>query len=150
MLKKRLRRPPGGSGSGFLRVLKTHRNIEASWDRFSVDFGRILGTTREAKIVFSLKRESNFDIFGHLKLRCFLDPQKARFWLHLGGARGTGNGHVGLEEASRTELKLLFKGFYWASFWRAKKRRRARTRVPGKPSRPSKPSRPGGGSLKES
>ena len=128
-------------------MLKTHCNIEASWDRFFVDFGRILGTTREAKIVFSPRRESNFDIFGYLKLRCFLDIQKHRFWLHFGWVRGTGNGHVGFQEASRSEVKLLFKGFYYVSFWRAKKRRRARPRLHGERNAPG---RPGGGSLKES
>ena len=57
MLKKNLRRPPGGSGLGFQRVLKTLCNIEASRDRFLVDLGRIWGAAREAKIVFSLQRE---------------------------------------------------------------------------------------------
>ena len=69
-------------------MLKTLCNIEASRDRFLVDLGRIWGAAREAKIVFSLQRETNFDIFGDLKLRCFLDLQKSRFWLHFGGAGG--------------------------------------------------------------
>ena len=52
MLKNNLRRPPGGSGRGFLRVLKTLCNIEASKDRFFDNFGRIWGAAREAKLCF--------------------------------------------------------------------------------------------------
>ena len=73
-------------------------------------------------MVFSHKRETHFVIFGHLKLRCFLDLQKPRFWLHFGWVRGTGNGHVGLQEASRSEVKLVLKGFYEVSFWESEKK----------------------------
>ena len=37
-VKKKIRGPPGGSGSGFQRVLNIHFNIEGSWHRFLVDF----------------------------------------------------------------------------------------------------------------
>ena len=52
--------PPGGSGRGSLRVLKTRFNIEAFRDRCLVDFGSVLETAREAKKVFSLSENRIF------------------------------------------------------------------------------------------
>ena len=52
--------------------VKNKLNIEASWDRFLEG----LGTPGEAKMWSPLRRESNFDIFGDLKINVFLDPKK--------------------------------------------------------------------------
>ena len=43
MLKNRLKMAPEGFRRRFSRVLKTELNIEASWDRFSIEVGTILG-----------------------------------------------------------------------------------------------------------
>ena len=43
MLKKRLKRVREGCRRRFFRVEKMHVNIEGSWDRLSIDFGRLLG-----------------------------------------------------------------------------------------------------------
>ena len=59
---------------GFLSLRKKDIKLNGSRDRFLIDFGKILGAAGGAKIVFSLRRESNFDIFGYLNLRGLLDP----------------------------------------------------------------------------
>ena len=91
LLETRPKRVSGGLRAAFLRVLKKDLNLEGSWDRFLIDFGTVSGAAGGAKIVFSLQRESNFDIFGYLKLRCLLDPQKHRFWLRFGEQVGHQN-----------------------------------------------------------
>ena len=74
----------GGLRAGFLRVLKKDLKLKGSWDRFLVDFGKVLGAAGGAKTRFSLESGTNFHIFGYLKRRCLLDTKKHRFWLRFG------------------------------------------------------------------
>jgi len=96
MLKIFLRGPPGGSGSGFQRVLNIDFNIEGSWHRFLVDFWWVLGGGGEAKMRFSLRSGYNFYIFGYLKISCLLDPEKDAFGTIFGGPGEGGNALVAL------------------------------------------------------
>ena len=73
-----------GFRASLLRILKIDLKLKGSWDRFLVDFGRVLGAAGEAKTRFSLESGTNFHIFGYLKRRCFLDTKKHRFWLRFG------------------------------------------------------------------
>ena len=79
-LSRGSRRAPGMLFEGAKKDLK----LKGSWDRFLVDFGRVLGAAGEAKTWFSLESGTNFHIFGYLKRRCFLDTKKHRFWLRFG------------------------------------------------------------------
>ena len=58
-----------------------------------------------AKIVFSLQRGSNFHIFGYLKIRCVLDPQKPRFWEGFGSQVGRQNRSCWGQEGAETQKK---------------------------------------------
>ena len=73
------RGPPGSFGRDFLRTPKQHSNIEASWHRFFVDFGRVLGWARGAKIVFSYWFCYDFGILGYLNIKCMLEAFLAPF-----------------------------------------------------------------------
>ena len=74
MLKNYLKMPRKCFRRRFYRVLKMYRKKDCSWDRFFIDFGTVSGGPGDVKMWFSLKRGSNFDIFGYLKLRKLLDP----------------------------------------------------------------------------
>ena len=57
----------GGLRAGFLRVLKKDLKLKGSWDRFLVDFGKVLGAAGGAKTRFSFESGTIFYIFGYLK-----------------------------------------------------------------------------------
>ena len=92
-------------------MLETHSNIEVSWDRFLIDFGRVLRGSGEVKTGFSLESGTNFTIFGYLNISLVLETKITPFWLRFGGPGRGGSGHVGVREPARSELKLLFRVF---------------------------------------
>ena len=94
-----------GFRASLLRVLKKDLKLKGSRDRFLIDFGRVWWAAGGAKIMFSLQRESNFDIFGHLKIRCLLDPQKPRFLVPFGGQVGRPNRPCGPQEGAKRQKK---------------------------------------------
>ena len=98
----------GGLWTGFLRVLKKDLKLKGSWDRFLIDFGRVLGAAGGAKTRFSLESGTNFHIFCNLKIRCLLDPQKPRFRLRFGSQVGLLNRPCWLQEAPGTPKDTIF------------------------------------------
>ena len=99
------KRAPGGLRGRFKRVSKKDLNIEASWDRFSVDFGSVLASPEDPKMWPPLRREANFHVFACFKLRALLDPQKPRFWLLFGSQVGPRSRLFWPQEAPGTPKK---------------------------------------------
>ena len=84
--------------------------MEASWDRFSIDFGTIsgalLGGPKATKHWPAWVRKH----FGYLKIRWLLKYQKHRFWLHFGSQVGVGKRRSWLQEASWDVEKVVKNG----------------------------------------
>ena len=62
------KRPPGRARGAIFEVSKNKLNIEGSWSRFSIDFGRVLTPPGLPKMCAPLRREWNFGLFGYLKI----------------------------------------------------------------------------------
>ena len=103
-----LKRVLGGLWAGLLRVLEKDLKLESSWDRFFIDFRRVLGAAGGAKTRFSLESGTHFHIFGFLKIRYLLDPQKPRFRLRFGSQVGLLNRPCCHQEAPGTPKETIF------------------------------------------
>ena len=105
------KRRPGRAREAIFEVSKNKLNIEGSWDRFSIDFWRVLAPPGKDKMCAPLRREWNFGFFGSLKISWLLDRKKWRFWIHLGRQVGIENRTCwpqdGLEASGRRFLGLL-------------------------------------------
>jgi len=77
---------------------------DLSWDRFFIDFGTVLGGPEEAKIWFSLKRGSNFEVFASSNISYLLESKKHRFWTGFGDQVGYRKYVRWLQEASLGEV----------------------------------------------
>ena len=73
-----------------------------------MDFGRVLGGPRKAKMWFSLRREANFDIFGSCNISWFLNTKKPRFWLRFGGQVGLQKRTCWLQEGKMSGQEEFF------------------------------------------
>ena len=94
-----------GLRAGFARVLKRDLKLKGFRDRFWIDFGRVLGVAGGAKTRFSLESGANLHIFGYLKIRCVLDPQKPRFWEGFGSQVGRQNRSCWGQEGAESPKK---------------------------------------------
>ena len=96
--------------ASLLRVPKKDLKLKGSWDRFLIDFGRVLGAAGGAKTRFSLESGTNFHILGNLKIRCLLDSKNLDFGMVLGAKMASETGHVGAKSRSRRGFFALFCG----------------------------------------
>ena len=114
MLKNRLKMVLEGLWRRFLRVLKIGLNMEASWDRFSIDFGTIsgalLGGPKATKHWPAWVRK-HFGLFSaHLNISCLLGSKKYRFWIHFGLQDEVQNRTRWLQEGSWTKRSKFLRG----------------------------------------
>ena len=98
----------------FLRVLKIGLNMEASWDRFSIDFGTIsgalLGGPKATKHWPAWVRK-HFGLFlTHLNISYLLESKKHRFWEVFGSQVGYRKRVTWVQEASWAEVTNFFGG----------------------------------------
>ena len=98
------KRRPGRVREAIFEVSKNKLKIESSWDRFSIDFGRVLAPPGKDKMCAPLRREWNFGFFGSLKISWLLDRKKWRFLIDFGPQLGIRNRTCWLQEASWAEV----------------------------------------------
>ena len=65
-------------------MLKNELNIEASWDRFFIDFWWVLGCPGEAKMCSKCRTLIKFWVFARFNISCLLDTKKCGFWVRFG------------------------------------------------------------------
>ena len=98
------KRRPGRVREAIFEVSKNKLKIEGSWDRFSIDFWRVLAPPGKDKMCAPLRREWNFGFFGSLKISWLLDRKKWRFLIDFGPQLGIRNRTCWLQEASWAEV----------------------------------------------
>ena len=104
------KRRPGRAREAIFEVSKNKLNIEGSWDRFSIDFWRVLAPPGKDKMCAPLRREWNFEVFASSNISYLLESKKHRFWEVFGTQVGYRKRVTWVQEASWAEVTNFFGG----------------------------------------